>query len=61
MNRSSIEEFPRDFAVVVVIHRDEYEIVSVVSVTCDGNLAYLEVTMFHYGSGSAYNCQGSLF
>lgn len=60
-NHSSIEEFPRNFAVVVVIYQDENEIVSWVSATCDGNLVFLEVTMFHYGSGSAYNCEGSLF
>lgn len=61
MDQSSIEEFPRDFAVVVVIYQDENEIVSWVSATCDGNLAFLDVTMFHYGSGSAYNCEGALF
>ena len=57
-NQTSIEEFPADFAVVVVIYQDENEIVSWVSAHCDGDLAFLEVTMFHYGSGSAYNCEG---
>lgn len=60
MNRSEIEEFPSDFAVYVVIYRDEH-VVSRVSAHCDGNLVFLEVTMFHYGSSSAYNCEGRLF
>lgn len=53
---SSIEEFPSEFAVVVVIYQDENEIVSWVSAHCSGNLDLLEVIMFHYGSGSSLYC-----
>lgn len=60
-NRSSIEELPGNFAIVVMIYQDRNKIVSWVSVTCDGDLAFLEVTMFDYGSGSAYNCESGFF
>lgn len=60
INRSEIHEFSSDFAVYVVIYQNEH-VVSRVSAHCDGDLVFLEVTMFHYGSGSAYNCEGGLF
>ncbi|WP_276249197.1 hypothetical protein [Haladaptatus sp. YSMS36] len=60
MTQTKIEQFPADFAVVVVISHDA-RIVSWVSAHCDGDLVFVEVTMFEYGSGSAYNCEGGLF
>jgi hypothetical protein len=60
MNKSSIEEFPRNFAVVVVIYEED-EIVSWVSSTCDGSLVFLEVTMYDYGASPAFNSEGTLF
>ncbi|MFC6993813.1 hypothetical protein ACFQH3_20100 [Haladaptatus sp. GCM10025707] len=60
-NRSSVKELPADFAVVVVISRDEAEIISYVTAHCDGDLVFLDVTLFEYGPGSAYNCEGGLF
>lgn len=60
-NRSSIDEFPTDFAVIVVIYQDENEIVEWVSDHCDGDLGFVEITMFDYGSSTASNCEGGLF
>jgi hypothetical protein len=56
-NRSSIENFEARSTVVVIIY-DGDRVVSLVAAHCDGDLIFLDVTMFHYGSGSAYNCQG---
>lgn len=47
-NQSSIEEFPRDFAVVVVVYQAENEIIEWVSANCaDQDLLYLEVRSRH--------------
>lgn len=59
-NRSSIADFETGSTVLVVISNDD-RVVSLVTAHCGGDLASLEVTMFHYGSGSAYDCQGGLF
>jgi hypothetical protein len=60
MNHIQIRKYPSSFAVYVVIYHNDH-VVSRVSAHCDGDLVSLDVTMFHYGSGSAYNCQGGLF
>lgn len=57
-NRSSIDEYPPNFAVVVVIYQDDGEIVAWVSSICDGELVGLGVTMRYYGPDSAYTCRG---
>lgn len=59
-NRTSIEEFPRDFAVVVIIYEGD-NIVAWVSSTCPGNLVFLRVTMNDYGASASFNCEGGLF
>ncbi|GGN96064.1 MULTISPECIES: hypothetical protein [Haloarcula] len=56
--QTEIEGFSADSAVIVVIYRSESEIVSYVTANCDGDLAFLEVTMFHYGAGASYDCTG---
>jgi hypothetical protein len=58
-NRSSIERFKTGSTAVVVIY-DGNRVVSLVAAHCDGDLAFLEVTMYYYGSGSAYNCREGL-
>jgi hypothetical protein len=60
LNRSNIDGLPTDFAVYVVVYQNDH-VVSRVSAHCGDELAFLEVTMFHYGWGSAYNCEGGLF
>lgn len=59
-NQSSIADFETGSTVLVIIYNNN-RVVSLVTAHCGGDLAFLEVTMFHYGSGSAYNCQGGLF
>lgn len=53
----TIEEFETGSTVIVVIKKGD-RVVSLVAANCDGNLVFLDVTMFGYGSGSAYNCEG---
>ncbi|MFC6993814.1 hypothetical protein ACFQH3_20105 [Haladaptatus sp. GCM10025707] len=60
LNRSSIEKFETGSTVVVVIY-DGDRVRELVAAHCDGDLVFVEVIMFEYGSGSAYNCEGGLF
>jgi len=60
-NRSNISDLPEDFAVVVTVRNNENNTVSWVSSTCSGDLVYLRVTMRHYGSDSAYDCDEGAF
>jgi hypothetical protein len=56
-NETLIENADTGSTVIVVIYGGN-RIVSLVAAHCGNDLAFLEVTMFHYGSGSAYNCEG---
>lgn len=46
---------PNDFAIIVIVHRNG-SVVSWVTATCSGDLAYFGVTMRYYGSDSIYDC-----
>lgn len=59
-NRSQITDFSDDFAVVIVIYQGDY-VASYISAHCGGDLVFVDVTMFEYGSGSAYNCEEGAF
>lgn len=60
-NQSSIEEFPRDFAVVVVVYQAENEIIEWASSHCDETLVGMRVTSRHVGPqpdiSAAYICR----
>jgi hypothetical protein len=61
-NQSSIEKFPRDFAVVVVAYQDENHIIEWVSANCaDQALVGLEVTSRHIKTNAdvfaSYGCR----
>lgn len=51
----STSSLPDDFAVVVTIHHND-GVVSWVTATCSGDLAYFGVTMRYYGSDNVYHC-----
>lgn len=60
-NQSSIEEFPEDFAIVVVVYQAENEIIEWVSANCaDQDLLYLEVRSRHIKATAdvvvSFNC-----
>ena len=59
-NRSNVSSFRDDSAVVVVISHNG-TVASLVTSQCDGDLVYLRVTMRHYGSNSAYDCDEGAF
>lgn len=60
-NRSSITEFPRDFAVLVFVYQDENEIIEWVRANCDdADLLYLDVRSRHVKANAdvvvSFNC-----
>lgn len=59
-NQIYIKNFKTDSTIVVVIYEGD-RVVSLVAAHCGGDLAFLEVTMFYYGSGSSYNCVEGFF
>jgi hypothetical protein len=59
-NRSNISNFRDNSAVVVVVTHNS-TVASLVTSQCDGDLVYLSVTMRHYGSDSAYDCDEGAF
>jgi hypothetical protein len=61
-NWSSIEEFSRDFAVVMVVYQSENEIIEWASANCaDQNLLYLKVRSRHIKANAdvvvSFNCE----
>lgn len=57
-NQSSIEDLPRDFAIIVVVYQDEGEIISWVSANCaDLALVGLKVSSQPHGVTTAHSCQ----
>ena len=56
-NRTTIEKFPRNFAVVVVVSQNQNEIVAYVTANCaDLDLAALRVTWQSHGVSTTHSC-----
>ena len=51
----SASDISEEFAVVVIVHHND-GVVSWVTATCSGDLAYFGVTMRYYGTDSVYDC-----
>lgn len=58
-NRTSVDDLPRNFVIVVVVYQDEDEIASYVTASCDDlPLAALRVTRIPEGVTVTHSCVG---
>lgn len=55
-NRRSIEEFEARDTILIVV-RTDIRVVAMVTMSCRGDLVYVDVTMRAYGTETAFNCE----